>query len=152
MTRLGMHFTLDEFCVSAAAARAGLVLDPSPEVVGNLQALVTHLLDPLRTALAVPVRITSGYRSGALNVLLKGSRTSQHLRGEAADIKAQGFDAIQIARKIVELGLEYDQVIWYAPERGGHVHLSYSTRRANRRQILHAPAQGGYVAWSPSLH
>jgi len=149
---LGTYFTLAEFCQSTAAKNAGLTLDPSPEAVEALRLLVANVLDPLRASLGVPVRVTSGYRSPALNTLLGGSRTTQHVKGEAADVKCAAFDALAIARRAIELGLEYDQIIWYAPERGGHVHVSFSARRANRRQVLHAPARGGYVAWSPSIH
>ena len=150
--QLGTHFTLAEFCRSSAASRAGLVLDPSPEVVVALRLLVGQVLDPLRASLGSPVRITSGYRSAALNTLLKGSRTSQHVKGEAADIKADGYSAEDIALLPVTLGFEYDQVIWYVESRDGHVHVSYTARRANRRQLLHAPARGGYVVWVPVNH
>jgi uncharacterized protein YcbK (DUF882 family) len=113
-----------------------------------LDLLVRYVLDPLREHVGVPVRITSGYRSPQHNRLIGGSPTSQHCKGEAADIKVHGYTAEQVAVIIAQLGLPVDQVIWYDPDRGGHVHVSHSATR-NRGQFLHAPDTGGYKPWSP---
>jgi hypothetical protein len=67
------------------------------------------------------------------------------MSGEAVDIKATGLSAEQLAGAIVRTGLPFDQVIWYAPERGGHVHLSYTEKRPNRWEVLYAPPAGGYT-------
>ena len=76
------------------------------------------------------------------------SEGGQHTLGEAADIWAEGLTGEELAMVIHQVGLPFDQVIWYAPERGGHVHVSFTERRPNRAQVLHAPAAGGYLAWS----
>jgi uncharacterized protein YcbK (DUF882 family) len=112
--------------------------------------LVFALLDPLRAALGKPVRVTSGFRSPEVNQAVKGSPTSQHMLGEAADIKTDGLNASELLAVIVRSELPFDQAIGYDPERGGHVHVSYTIRRANRREMLWAPASGGYRPWSPS--
>ena len=148
---VGRFFSWAEMTASSAAARLGIDNTPPPEAQRAMQVLVAQVLDPLRTALGRPVRVTSGYRAPAVNRAVQGSPTSQHMAGEAADIKADGLSAEQLATAIVRLGLPYDQVIWYAPERGGHVHVSFTTRRPNRRQSLHAPAAGGYRPWAPAL-
>jgi hypothetical protein len=70
--------------------------------------------------------------------------------GRAAGEAIDGLTGVELAAVIVGLGVPFDQVIWYAPERGGHVHVSYTTTRANRRETLHAPAAGDYVPWTPS--
>jgi len=148
---VGRFFSWIELTASATARRLGLDNTPPPEVQARLADLVSHVLDPLRLALGRRVRITSGYRSPEVNRAVHGSATSQHMLGEAADIKVEGDSAEALATVIVRLGLPVDQVIWYAPERGGHVHVSFTTRRANRGQALHAPAEGGYLAWAPRL-
>jgi hypothetical protein len=114
--------------------------------------LVGQLLDPLRAVLGVPVRVTSGYRAEEFNAAIGGAASSQHVLGEAADIKVPGTSSEEVVRVLVHSGIPFDQAIWYAPERGGHVHVSYTARRANRRQLLHAPARGGYVVWVPVNH
>jgi len=139
--KLGDYFTLREM----TRTHTGIRNNPNAKQIARLTALVAHVLDPLRRDVCVPVHITSGYRSPAVNVAIGGSKSSQHTLGEAADLRAAGYDARDLALRIVELSLPFDQLIWYAPERGGHIHVSYTVRRDNRQQVLHAPAGGGYV-------
>ena len=143
------HFTIRELSRSTAATERGILNEPPPEVEARLIALVDAVLDPLREALSCPVRVTSGYRSPAVNAAIGGSATSQHVQGEAADIRVRGVASEELARLVVALALPFDQLIWYDPERGGHLHVSHTARRANRGQTLHAPAGGGYVRWTP---
>lgn len=82
------YFTLKELTASATAARLGIENTPPPQAVNNLIALVTHLLDPLREKYGRPIYVNSGYRCPELNNAVGGSRSSQHLSGEAADITA----------------------------------------------------------------
>ncbi len=146
--QLGRFFSWAELTASTAASRLGLDNTPTPEAQRAMQLLVANVLDPLRQALGRPVRITSGYRAPLVNRAVSGSPTSQHMLGEAADIKVDGVSAEALAAAIVSLGVPFDQVIWYAPERGGHVHVSFTVTRPNRRQTLHAPAVGGYTPWA----
>ena len=69
---------------------------------------------------------------------------------KGGDAAAATPAAEALATAIVRLSVPFDQVIWYAPERGGHVHVSFTTKRRNRSETLHAPAAGGYVPWRPS--
>ena len=59
---------------------------PAWQHVQNLQELTEKLLDPLREAYGKPINVTSGFRSKKLNEALKGSKTSAHLLGYAADL------------------------------------------------------------------
>ena len=147
---VGRFFSWAEMVTSSTARRLGIDNTPPPEAQARLQRLVADLLDPLRARLGRPVIVTSGYRAPALNRAIKGSPTSMHMDGEAVDFKVPGLASRDVVAFVARSGLPFDQAIWYDPERGGHVHLSYTTRRANRRQVLHAPASGGYVAWSPT--
>lgn len=143
--RVGRFFTIAELTVSSAAKRLGLDNTPTPEAERALQVLAVHVLDPLRSALGSRLRVTSGYRSPAVNEAVDGSATSQHMKGEAVDLVVDGLRAEQLAQLIERSGIPFDQVIWYAPERGGHVHVSVTAMKKNRRVVLHAPAEGGYV-------
>ena len=83
---LSPHFELKEFTASATAREHGIDNTPPPEAVENLRALCVHTLEPLREALGLPVIISSGYRTKALNHLLVcHSNKSQHMEGCAAD-------------------------------------------------------------------
>jgi uncharacterized protein YcbK (DUF882 family) len=126
----------------------GLPNQPTPEHRTNLQVLVQVILDPLRAHLGRPVRVTSGYRSPEVNTRIGGSKTSAHMSGDAADIKVDGVDAhgIVAALRVIAPPGGWDQVIAYAPSRGGHVHVGIRAGAwpRHRQQVLWAPAGGGY--------
>ena len=83
---LSEHFRLREFTESATARKHGIVNEPPPEAVENLRRLCEGCLEPLRENLGLPIVITSGYRTKALNeILVHASRKSQHMLGCAAD-------------------------------------------------------------------
>ena len=91
---LSPHFTVGEFFQSGTAIRLGIDNNPdahpgegisTAEVVENLRALCTEVLEPLRRRVG-RVIVTSGYRCQELNKAVGGVWNSQHLKGEAADI------------------------------------------------------------------
>ena len=91
---LSPHFTVGEFFRSGTAIRLGIDNNPdahpgegisTAEVVENLRALCTEVLEPLRKRVG-RVIVTSGYRCQELNKAVGGVWNSQHLKGEAADI------------------------------------------------------------------
>ena len=127
--RLGQFFTLAEMMRSSLAEQLGLDDAPTPAAQANLEQLVAVALGPVRLRPGREVHVRSGYRSCAVNRAVKGSPTSQHMAGEAVDIKVDGLAAEDLATVIVELGVPFDQVIGYDPERGGHV--SFTTTRVN---------------------
>lgn len=142
--RLSLNFTLREFTRSQTAIRRGIVNAPRPEHVRNMEALCREVLEPVRAQFGRPVRITSGYRSAALNRAIGGSSTSQHSNGEAADFEIPGVDNRVVARWMRD-NLTFDQLILegYRPgdPNSGWVHVSYSTLRA-RKQVLTATFPG----------
>jgi len=109
--KLSKNFSLDEFLVSQTAARHGIDMTPPEEVIENLQRLVTGCLQPLRDRTGRGIYINSGYRPPDLNSLIGGSKTSAHMRGDAADIRLTGWPPYEAAQLIVELDLPFDQVI-----------------------------------------
>lgn len=125
------HFTIHELSQTGT----GLPNNPSPQVIARLRALGDNVLDPLREAMGFPIRVNSGYRSPQVNRAVGGSPSSQHIRGEAADITCR--DNARAFRYIKE-HLDFDQLIW---ERGDDkaprwIHVSYRTDRPNRKQVL----------------
>lgn len=79
------HFALDEFVCHCGATRA-VRFDDCAEVVVNTELL--DILEALRAELGNhPIRITSGYRCPRYNTLVGGVPHSQHLLGNAADIR-----------------------------------------------------------------
>ncbi len=88
--QLSNNFWLSEFLHSQTAQRhpdiAAHQFAPPDAIVTNLRYLCENSIQPLRTLLNVPMRISSGYRCEALNQAIGGSNKSQHIQGEAADI------------------------------------------------------------------
>ena len=84
--QLSENFTLEEFVASPTAKRLGINNTPGKEQINNLKKLCQTILQPIRNEFGQAITVTSGYRSELLNRKIGGSITSQHLKGEAADI------------------------------------------------------------------
>lgn len=151
--KLGQFFSLSEFTRSTAAANMGHPNQPPAQVVTALRQLVATVLDPLREEEG-PVRITSGYRAPDVNRAVGGSSTSQHVSGEAADIKlVHEHDAERVAALIHAMELPVDQCIWYTADTGGHVHVSHRKDGRQRGQFLKCYREDGvkrYATYYPS--
>ena len=130
------YFTLPELTKSSTAVRYNIDNSPNEEQKQNLIALVENILDPLRKAFGKPIIVTSGFRSKRLNDIIGGSKTSQHMTGQAADIRTVK-DTKEENKKLFELiqklDLPFDQLI--NENDYSWIHVSYSPN--NRKQILH---------------
>jgi zinc D-Ala-D-Ala carboxypeptidase len=104
------NFTLEELTVSDSAVRLGLSNEPTPEVAENLLKLAVFL-EQVRTLLGKPIHVNSAYRSPEVNAHVGGKPTSQHCKGQAADIKVQGMTPDEVTKAIIASDLPYDQVI-----------------------------------------
>ena len=147
------HFKLSEFTESLTAQKHGIVNMPGPEAVENLRHLCENTLEPLREELGLPVIVTSGFRTKALNDLLAHrSATSQHMRGEAADFYVGHTDLTDHTEKashrellikafreiLLNPKIDFDQLILYPT----FIHVSYVSKEKNRRGILKAQGNG----------
>lgn len=104
---LSPHFTLHELTRTSS----GLYNGPTIDKIRALTVLCSSLLEPVRNRFG-PVSIHSGFRSAAVNEKIGGSKTSQHMRGEAADFHCPGATLEHVMKWIVtESGLAYGQVI-----------------------------------------
>lgn len=129
------NFTIQELTTSMTATAKKINNDPTPEISENLKQLINNVLDPLRDAYGKPIRVDSGYRSPALNAAVKGSKTSQHVKGQAADITGGNKDENKKLFELAqELNLPYCQLI--DEKNFSWVHISYDKNNV-KRQILH---------------
>lgn len=128
------YFTLGELTRSDTAGRLGIKNTCTREEAANLMELVAKVLDPLREAYGKPITVNSGYRSARLNRAVGGKPTSQHVRGEAADITAGSREENKKLIEIIRGNLEYDQLI--DEKDGSWVHVSYKRVGKNRKQFL----------------
>lgn len=104
---LTKNFTLSEMTVT----QTGLPNKPEEVHIANLKRLCETILEPLRETIGKPIIVNSGYRSPAVNRKVKGSITSQHMNGEAADICVQGLTTKDIVSEIIKLNLPFHQLI-----------------------------------------
>lgn len=131
------YFSIPELTKSATAKRCNIDNKPDAIIEGNLQYLINHLLQPIRVKFGEPIIVDSGYRCKALNDLVGGVKTSQHMQGQAVDIRTA--DDLPVNNKrlfdcILHSGLDFDQLIDEYGYNWVHVSLKRSN---NRRQILH---------------
>lgn len=129
------YFSIEELTRSTTAQARKIDNTPSAEVRNALTALVDNVLDPLREAWGAPIIVTSGYRSPALNKAVKGSATSQHVKGQAADITCADNKALfNLAKILIKQGvIRVGQLIDENNYKWLHISLPYS--KVN--QVLH---------------
>ena len=150
MTHLSTNFTLEELIHSNTAKQKGLKNEPTQDHIENLKLLCTEILEKVREKLNTPLLVNSGYRSTKVNELVGGSKTSQHLLGQAADIqifdkKLTNADLFNTIVEMIRSGeLQIGQCI--AEKVGGEiawVHISTPTNRL-RNQVLIADIHNEY--------
>lgn len=98
-------------------------------VEANLKALVTEVLEPARQRLGLPITVNSGYRCPKHNAEVGGVANSQHMKGEAADIRCADN---KLLAEIIEQKGNFDQLIIYPT----FLHVSYKRHGNNRKQII----------------
>lgn len=126
-----LNFSINELCYSDTAKKYGIKNIPSISECDNLLNLIFYVLQPLRDKLGKPVIINSGYRCKALNYKVGGVANSQHLTGQAADIRVNGCTPSRLIDFIKTSDIEYDQLI----NEGSWVHISYN-KNHNRKQCF----------------
>jgi hypothetical protein len=140
--KLSNNLSLSEVIKSNTATRKGIDNNPTREHLEALEDIAENIFQPIREHFKVPIGISSGYRSEALNKAIGGSKTSQHSKGEALDLDADMFGKVtnkQIFEFIKE-NLVFDQLIWEFgnDNEPNWVHVSFTTKRPNRMMILKA--------------
>lgn len=132
MGTISKDFSYREFETSPTAERKGICnVITSFDVRDAVKELTERVLQPLRDAWGKPLHVNSGYRCAELNKAVGGVQTSQHVKGEAADIAAD--DPYSLAKLARDLNLPYDQMILY-PD---FVHFSHKLNGMQRKQILY---------------
>ena len=147
------NFTLSEMTKSETALRYDMDNSPPQEITSNLQALVVHVLQPVRDHYGTGVKVNSGYRSPDVNAKVGGSKTSDHCKGMAADIEIPGVPNAELAEWI-RSNLLFTQVILEFYTQGvpdsGWVHVSYDHENL-KKQALTAVKEDGKTVYLQGL-
>ncbi|MCD8208843.1 MAG: D-Ala-D-Ala carboxypeptidase family metallohydrolase [Bacteroidales bacterium] len=133
MGSISKDFSWHEFEYTVQLDLAADNVIPNDEVRENIRSLVEDVLQPLRDAIGVPLNISSGYRCEAVNERVGGVPTSQHVKGQAADVYVTNQPSYYVAFNVEKLKLPYDQMILY----NSFVHLSHKRDGEQRCQLLY---------------
>ena len=151
--KLSENFTLEELTFSETARRKGIDNTPPDAVVSKLRTLCKTVLQPVRKKYGKSIVVTCGYRCAKLNKLVGGASTSDHIYGNAADIRSVSdtkadnkalFDLIigmmkkkeiQVKQVIDEFGYDW-------------IHVSYQDGRTTKKnQVLRAVKVNGKTTY-----
>ena len=133
MEKITNNFSMEEFTRSETAEKLGIRNEPDNRAKLAIVNLCTKLLQPLREAYGKPIHINSGYRCPELNKAVGGVATSQHQKGEAADLSIDG-KAGDLLELIEENHLPFDQAILY--RKRNFLHVSLKLEGEQREQII----------------
>lgn len=139
MDRISKYISYKEATHSQTAVRRKIDNKPSPTELENMKYVATQIFDKVREHFGIPLTVSSFYRCAALNTAVGGSKTSQHMTGQAIDIDADGSSITNAEIfDYIKNNFEFDQLIWEfgTPLEPAWVHVSLK-RTGNRKQILH---------------
>jgi hypothetical protein len=138
--KLSPHFTWGEMTRTGQSALQEVNRQEAEKVKAAITAVCQTLLEPIRAKFG-PLRINSCFRGPAVNSAVGGSKTSQHMVGEAVDFvplndKIALMTVVDWVRK--ESGLKWGQLINEHPGNSKWIHISLGEpfRKANNMQVL----------------
>jgi hypothetical protein len=151
MVALSKYATLDECSRSVTASRLGIDNNPPLEVRDNLREICSKVFDPCREFVGGPLAIASGYRCPKLNKAVGGSKTSEHMLGQALDIDCDTFGGKTNAELFyfIKDNLDFNQLIWeFGTDKNPEwVHVSYS-RLNNKKKVIKATKVKGKTIYT----
>lgn len=126
--QLTQHFSLDELTVTNKTKMR------EKNYMYGLQKLtqmhiLAHFAEQVRLVVGCPMKITSGIRYEELNDVVGGSKTSQHLKGEAIDFIPTKIKIKTAFDKIRKSNLEFGQLIIENDGKSEWIHISIGIKR-----------------------
>lgn len=152
---MGQYFTLDELTRSATADKLGIDNTPKEEYIKDNLTELIEVLDGVREAWTImceknswgtaSIIVNCGYRCDALNEAVKGSKTSAHNIGAAADIEPKNQRNKEFLRFLEQYLLDnhipFDQLISEHPDKNGvpsWIHIGLKNRQGKQRRMVFA--------------
>lgn len=130
---ISKHITYEEATKSQTAVRKNINNSPSAEIIRRMEIVAEVCFEPIREWYGKPLRISSFYRSEELNKKIGGSKTSQHVKGEAIDIDTGSRTENKKLFDWCKANLVYDQLIWEKGDETGPEWIHISFRKGNNR-------------------
>lgn len=142
------NFTIAEMVQSNTADRLKISNNPPADVRVHLTETIT-LLECIRAewaeycerySLGTPaIRISSGYRSPAVNKAVGGVKNSAHMYGYAADLNPVNGNEDEferfMANEFSKMGYAYDQIIIEQSKTSRWVHVGYKRPDGKQRRM-----------------
>ena len=127
MPKLSTNFTAAEMVRSTSFPSLAVPWDRmEPTPAANIERVVVEFLQPVRDW-AGPIRVTSGFRSQAINDALPGSsQRSRHLRGLACDFLPDDVSTEALWRALVNgtvLAASWDRLAVYVSRDPMNLHV-----------------------------
>lgn len=137
----GKYFSIEELLRSDTANRLGIDNEPTYAQMLSLKRLIDNVLDPVRELYGKPIYVNSGFRCAALNKKVGGVSSSQHCKGEAADLDTRKGQAenLRLFTMIQRSSIDFDQLINEDSDHDGRpnwVHVSYRMDSTQRNQTI----------------
>jgi len=142
------HISFKEATHSKYASQFGIENKPSEDQVKNMNLVAEKLFEPLREWVKAPIKVNSFYRSEKLNTALGGSRKSSHLTGNAIDITSLGGKTNLEMFHYIKDNLDFDQLIWEFGTEPKWLHISYKSKKDNRKEVLVIKKKGVYYRYA----
>jgi uncharacterized protein YcbK (DUF882 family) len=146
--QLTNNFSLAEMVKSDTALRHDMDNTPGEAEIENLKRLCEKVLQPVREHFKTGVKVNSGFRHPDVNAKVGGSKTSDHCKGQAADIEIPGVANADLAQWITE-NLDFTQVILEFYTQGvpdsGWVHVSYDPQNLKKQSLTAVKKDGKTV-------
>lgn len=132
---ISKHISYEEAIHSDRAIKLGLDNTPEEKHITCMRIVAEYCFEPIREWWGKPLKITSFYRSDAVNKANNGKPTSQHCKGEAIDFTTGNKEDNKKIFDWAKANLKFDQLIW--ENNGDWIHISYSMA-GNRNMSFNA--------------
>jgi len=146
MELISKHIAYAEAIHSNTAKRRGIDNTPSPTNVETMKETAEKIFEPLRKFVNGPIKVTSMFRSAALNEAIGGAKSSQHMKGQAMDLDdVYGYKTNAEMYHWIKENLNFDQLIWEfgTDTNPNWIHVSYVSEDENRNRCLKAYKEKG---------
>tara|TARA_R110000823_G_scaffold47706_2_gene121473 strand:+ start:3701 stop:4162 length:462 start_codon:yes stop_codon:yes gene_type:complete len=146
MKMISEHIAYAEAIHSNTAKRKCIDNTPSPTHVETMKETAKKIFEPLRKFVNGPIKITSMFRSSALNEAIGGAKSSQHMKGQAMDLDdVYGHKTNAEMYYWIKENLNFDQLIWEfgTDTNPNWIHVSYVSEDENRNRCLKAYKEKG---------
>jgi len=141
MEKISEHISYKEGTYSNTANKYGIENQPNEKQYKCMQTVAERVFEPLREWVGCPIKVNSFFRSKQLNTKIKGSVTSSHLKGQAIDISTMSCEKENCKTNLdmfhyIRKNLDFDQLIWEFGTIPKWLHVSYVSKKKNRKQVL----------------